>query len=758
MKDDISGSITDPAKEVRITFHASQATKLSATLTDDPRARSLFGALGAAGLSLTLCDDAGTDLGVAGTKHDLSKPPIVRWRAFPLPSTGDFTLIVRATGTGTWRLKLAGVLASTRADETTVALAKDATDELAFEGLAGGKASWTLSRSGAGSKFKGEAVTIRQPDGSDLADVEQDPSGSVTLLQDGTHTFVYRNAGTAAGDGRAVVTVKPPRVVKRTVHVRPAGAVLVPVVAKIDPPRAFHKEDALAVTIRGRDFESGCDVRLVRAGRPDIVGSAVTVRSEAEITCVFDLDTADTDPDSRTSVGTWTVGVWNAPEYTTPDDPSTLVKDSLTRSLAKKFACLSASSITLPAGVVKATEVWYVEFNDDFQDDLDAMGLGSTDPTTRARCRSVVEAYTILFLRDLFLANETFGTLKKNTSVPVSFIVGKPARVAGDPGVDYNRIEVGGTWQAGDPQDPAEPLPWGASGLPGSEIDFENTKREDLGVLDASSVRIGLGARTGVLDPSNAFAASGWVVATQPLRDARLVAGDAGYFTTSFIPANQTQADRYAAIANQVTRASREIAAIVAHHVGKAMGLSDGASSGPMSNPTTAGDLWATQTSAKYANQEVSYLRDHAVPHQLPGTSRQLQIVYLPLLTQQAAQLADCVTPMAYSAKFKFVGGRPNAVPADYRVQYVAGGVFPPSQLTLSFDSISGTVPVSPDGNASNFSCYAAVFRIVLTDTVRGGQRFFRWRLDTYPDVNHPNFPQVLRQQAINCIATLPPK
>lgn len=755
LKDDLAGELADAAKEIRIAFHATAGTKLSATLGSDARALGQTGADGAAGLTLTLCDAQDADLDVDATKYDVSNAKLVRWRAFPLPATGDYTLIVRAAAPGTWRLQLSGVVAATHAEETTTALGVDQTDELEFDGLAGGRATWKLSKATKASKFAGEAVRIVQPDDTDLTGVAETASGSVTLLQDGRHRLVYRNGGSAAGDGKAKVDVKAPKLVRRTAYVRPDETVFVPVVTKVEPSRAFHREDALALTLNGRDFQTGADVRLVRAGRDDIVATDVVVGATA-ITCVVDLDTKDTT--DETSVGSWTVGVWNDPEYATPGDATTLVKESATRSLAKKLTSLSAASITLPSGVVKGAEVWYVDFNDDFADDLAAMGISSTDANVNARAQVLIQAYTILYLRDLFGANETFGTLRKNVSVPICFLVGKPPAVAGAPGVDYNRIEVGGAEQAGDPHDPAEPLAWGASGLPGSEIDFGNTRRDDLVAVDDDGNRVGLGARTAVLDPTLPHSASGWVTATAPLRARPLRTSDLFVFSTNFVPQSQAEADRYAEIVKQCERVSREVAALVAHHVAKAMGAPDGSPTGPLSNPTTSGDLWATLGSPEFSTSELSTMRSAAVPHQLPGQSRQLQITWFPLLPTRVSPLPDCVTPTSYSATFGFVGGRPNAVPGDYKVQFVLGGILPPPQLGLSFNAISGNVPVSSDGNVNNYMCYAAVFRIAVTDNVRGVTRLLRYRLDTYPNVNDPGFPAALRPSAQACINTLPPK
>ena len=745
LKDDLAGAIVDVAKEVRIKFRVlSQGGngKLSATLDADKRSS----APAATGLTLRLCDAVGTDLGVTGSKYDLTKPgKSIRWNKFPVPATGDYVLIVRAATAGTWRLTLAGTQGKLGFEDTSPGIAPGATDDIEFDGLAGATASWTLDRTGKGPKFVGEAVEILQPDGQPLDGVATKATGNVKLQQDGRHRFVYRNAGTAANDGAHVrIAVAPPKLVKRTGYVAPAGTVLVPVVTKVTPPSAFHRETAIPVTITGRDFQTGADVRLFRNGRDDILGTSVEVMSETKIVCVFDLDTNDTE--GKESVGTWKVGVWNAPTYGTPDDRSTLEKDSRTRSTSKSFTCLSASSIQLPAGVVKKTEVWFVDFNADFQDDLDKMGLGSADETARDLARNAVEAYTLVFLRDLFLCNETNGAITRKTSVPVSFIVAKPGAISGKPGTDYNRIEVGGEHQAGDAHDVAEPLLWGYA-----DIDTGNATREDLSVKDALGVRVGRGARTAILDPTANTAASGWATAMQPLRTRALGANDRRYFLRGFFPNDQSQADRYKEIVEQCTRAAREIAAIIAHHVGKAMGIEDGVALGPMSNPTLAGDLWPTTASLQFSAGEIATMRANAQPSRLPGTTKPLVVGFFPLVTTHTYLLEEATTDKTYGApseaRFGFVGGRPNARKTDYRVQYVVGSVVPLG-LTLSFDGLDGKPPLWISQVSNQFYYARAIFRIAVTDKERDTVKFFQYRLNIVPDI--AKLPVQLQQLATN--------
>jgi hypothetical protein len=759
LKDDLAGSLVDAANDVRIGLYAGAKSKLSATLGPDKQSEDVA----ATGLTLTLQRKDGTDLSELVAPHDKTKPGgPVKWKNVVLDQTGDYVLIIRAATPGTFRLTLGGVAKALTVSETRTAVppAGDPLPELAFDGFARGTVSWKLKPRTTSSRFKGEIVRIVQPDGTDLPEVDLVASGKAVLLQDGAHRLVYDNIGTQAGDASVSITASPPKLFKRRGYLRPEGTVLVPVVTKLVPNRAFHKDNELRMTVQGRDFQAGADVRLVRNGRADILGTNTDVISETEIFCTLDMDTTDTSEEN--SIGKWTLGVWNAPVYGAPEDPLTLVKESLTRSLSKKLESVSSANILLPNGVVKGTEIWYLHFNDAFQGDLNAMGLGSSDEAVRDAARGVVEAYATLFLRDLFRVNETSGALPKSGAIPVSFIVGKPGQAAGTVGEDYNRIEIGGAWQDGDPQDPAEPLRWGASGLPGFEIDFNNTHRDDLSINDASGERIGLGARTRVLDPDAPTAASGWQLAMLPLKTRPLTVFDRQYFVAGFFPDSQGEADRYREIVTQITRASREVAAIVAHHIGKAMGAEDGSETGPMANPAASGDMWPPTRDLAFTETEATTLRTNFVPHQVPGKSGQLRVVYFPIITTQAGLLDPCVTTepaSTYNANFGFVGGRPNADPSDFRVQYVVGSTLPPPQLKLTFAGLNGKVPITPTGNPADFTCYAAFFRIAVTDSLRGGVRFFRYRLDTYPDLaNLPPSYNLIKPSIQAAILALPPR
>lgn len=740
LKDLLFAEIPDAAKEIRVEVYASAGSELSADLTPDATPGTA-----ATGVALTLCDGSGAEVPVAGTKADKSKEgtDAVKWRNVPLPAAGPYTLIARAATPGGIQLKLGGSAAASKTTvESTVPAAVGAETSAAFAGVRGGTVKTKLKKRG-NSKFVGTPVRIERPDGSVVFTFLEDSGQAQPILDvDGTHTLFFRNDGNAAGDWTAKITVSPPKLKKRTAYVRPEGTALVPKVKKLDPDKGVHFDPELRLTILGADFQPGVDVRLLRNDFFDIVATDVDVISESEIRCTLDLDTRVNE--GKQSIGKWTLGVWNAPQYTVVDDPFSLVKQSPTSDRSKPFNSVGAGSIRLPDGVEPESEVWFLDFNDGFQSDLNRMGLGSEDPEVRTLARNAVEAYVVASLRDLFGVNETSGNIGKNGPVPVSFVVARPSRVAGDPGVDFNRIEIGGDYQNGDERSQSEPLLWGFA-----PVDPGNVAREDLSLLEddgqGGTRRVGRGARTGVLDPDLPSADPTWTAATSPLRNSPLIRLDRRFFLPGFSPGNTFEANRYRDLVQQFERCSREIAAIVAHHIGKAMGVADGGT-GPMQNPSSAGAMWLTHQSLSFGAGDLTTLGANAVNSDLPGTSDKLNVGFFPLVSTRPGLLPNATTDEAYTTTWDFVGGRNNAIPSEYKVQYVRGSTVPIG-MTLSYAGLSGTPPLFLTTNV--FYCSLAIFQIAVTDERRGGTRFFIYRLNVLPNI--PKLPSSLQPQATQC-------
>ncbi len=750
-KDELRGFISQNTTEVHVLLRAPAGSTLDATLAPDA-------ALGAAAseLELMLCAIDGATIEVAGTPADRSKPGsgVVTWKGVPLPESGEYTLVVRANMPGGYLLKLGARDAKLVVDETsTEDLALDATASVEFDGRVGDVLRYDLSP-GPKSKFRGELRRIVRPDASDVAGLGTGPKGKLTLDADGRFRLEFGNAGSAPGAWRALLRTTPRKAQKRRGVVSIAQTGLVPVVRRLSPSRGVQVDTALDVTLSGRDFQPGMDIRLERGGRAPIIASDVTVVSETEATCTLNLDTRST-PDGA-STGTWRVAVRNAPLYGDPDDPTTLDTDTLLVDTSRSFKSLASGSVRLPRGVIKQTEVWQLHFNADFAEDLDRMGLSSVDADMRRVARDVMEAYVLAYVRDLFGTNETNGAVK-GSAVPVSFVVDDVTSVAGKAGETYNRIEIGGAAQAGDPTDAAEPLAWGHA-----DTDTGNQRRDDLSVEDADGNRIGLGARTRILDPrgANPDASAAWRQAMQPLRANPLTDADLRYFTGRFNPGNATQNARYAEIVTQFERAAREIAGIVAHHVGRAMGLAT-AGSGPMAAPTESGSMATERTTLAFSSADMATLRGNAVAHELPGKSDLLRVSFFPIVDRQPELLPNLTTATAYEVKWDFVGGRCNAVPADYRLSYLQGS-HRPLGLTLSFTSLAGTAPTCLNGatctSIGDVYCRVAVFAVQVDDTVRGGGSLLYHRLKILPNLaffqGSPIFPSV--QNCYNQVLAAP--
>ncbi len=745
MKDVLAGSIADPANGVGVRTYVSAGSTISATLSSTSAEGTPI-----SDLRLTLYDDSGTDLGIAGGEFDKSVPGtgVIKWKKVPLSpagAAGGFTFVVGGSSAGDFRLSLSGTMAKlVESTQSSSDLGVGAETSVDVDGLRGATLTFALTP-GTGSKFKGELVRIERPDATPIEGAPLAAKGKVVLDVDGTHHLVFRNAGTAAGSWKCVRTVSPPKQFVRHGFVRPAGTAFDPVVTKVSPAKGFHKDDMVAMTLTGRDFQSGADVRLVRKGRADILATGIQVVSERSITCTLNLDTTAT-PDGP-SIGTWNVGVWNAPEYGTPDDRTTLVRDSPTNDTSKTFASVAAASITLPPGVIAGAEVWQLQFDADFQIDLNRMGLGSSDPAVRGAVNQIVQAYTVCFLRDLLRANGTNGKLAAGYSPPICFIVGNVPSVAGKPGVDYNRIEIGGAYEVGDDHDVSEPLMWGYAPL-----DPGNTHRDDLTVEtddgSGGQVRRGWGARTRVLDPNAPQANADWIAATAPLRNTPLDSTDRKYFSSSFFPSSLSDANRYHDIVTQITRASREIAAIAAHQIGRSMGLSTGGS-GPMASPSSAGYMWPTPAGLAFADPpDLATLRTNAVPHQLPGKTVPLLVAYFPLVSMQPYLLPDLTTDTNYSVSWNFVGGRPNALPSDYTVA-ITYGIKPLGITTLDFNGMAIKAPLYLDASQGLFYAVLARFELDVTDRQRKDTTAFLYRLNVLPNIPELR-PGVEQQNATN--------
>lgn len=758
LRDEVRGQIAEAGTPVHVEFYAPPGAKLSLLLRPDTKGET---PTGADGLSLELCGPDGQLIPVAGTKADKSKPEkdLIRWRGVPIEQGGVHQLIVDASIAGGFRLVLSGTGGRQKlSTESDGNLLPGNTEELRFEGATGAKVTLDLRRMNK-QTFVGEVVAVLRPDGTELVPEDSDPGVRKLVLDaDGEHRILFRNGANTGGGWRSTINVRSPAVKKRRAFLPLEGSdvALVPRVQRVTPDKAFHRDRALELTLTGRDFQPGLDVRLTRKGRTDIVATAVQVLSETEITCLVDLDTKTTT--GETSIGKWKVGVFNAPTYSNPEDVLTLEKDTFTSHRTKTLESRSAGSITLPQGISDDTEVWWVNFVPQFQDDLDRVGLGSENPEVRALARAVVEGYVIAYLRDVFGQNETNGST--GNGVRLSFVVTEPPEVAGEAGVDYNRIDVGGNQRGdlGDPDQADASLEWGFS-----PFDDGNQSRESLVFVETDDegveTRVGHGARLQFLDPLRGGADASFIEDTTPLRNTPLRGIDRIFFSDGFRPRTTAEATRYGDIVLQIERVSREYAAVVAHHIGRCMGVASGGG-GPMATPTTAGGFWEERNSLSFVTADLTTMRSQTVPHQLPGRSKRLVVNFLPLRSMvplTSAQnfvhvLPDLTTDVEYTAELLLVGGRPNALPEDYRLRYIIGSDVPIG-LERTFTDMTGTIPTLTANSTLNCLGRPHVFQFAIEDRDRNSVWFSIFRLNVLP--NLAVVPTQLRAQAQSCTTAI---
>jgi hypothetical protein len=215
------------------------------------------------------------------------------------------------------------------------------------------------------------------------------------------------------------------------------------------------------------------------------------------------------------------------------------------------------------------------------------------------------------------------------------------------------------------------------------------------------------------------------------------------FFAPGFRPTTVGEANRYRDIVNQVTRASREIAALIAHQIGRSMGLAPGGQ-GPMQNPSTAGYFWPTTAGLSFVQSDVSLLLANAATTTLPGKSSTLGVTYFPLLATQPSLLPDSTAGVPYAVNWNFVGGRANALPTDYSVNVLS------TMPVLSGIPLQGTVAATIQGlTIVNSPVYLdlsqglpyggiAYLRLSVSDTLRKVTIVLFYRLNV-----QPNFQQL---------------
>ncbi len=720
MKDTYAGLFESADAEVHFEFFVGASTKFTVKVegeTDDE----------APALALRLFGPDGNEIVVTGTNKDKSKPQKnrVEWKNVKLEQTGRHRFELGADGPGAWSLRLDGnpkdVIDVTESNEPLAAGEEAAVD---FVGLAGGRVAGTIKAPGKKNKLKGEFTRVVEPDGNVLSASDLDESGRLFLRQDGDHQVFFRNIGKEAGDWKVQVKARTPSLKRRKGLVDGDGVTWKPKVEKVQPKKAFHLETALRLVLTGRDLQKGLDVRLTKnSHETDILGTEIDYISDTEVHFTINLDTT-ASADGR-SVGNWKVGVWNDPQYAVDGDRTTLDKSSVTVDDSFKFKSLSDGDIALPRGTENETEVFVLEFAGGFQNDIERMGFGSTDSVVANSARQRLEEYIILYVRHLFLVNETLGRVG-SSAVPLCFVRGSVPGVAGSAGDAYNVLQVGGEMEASDPRDPQESLDWGF--VP---FDAGNSARGVFRQKLDDGTRVGLGVRLRFLNPALPEASASWIEATLPLLGEALTFDDRRYYQSGYFPYTIDEAERMEEIVLQTERVAREIAAVVAHHIAKAIGTDSGGS-GPTANPTVAGEMYVDRTSLFFDDADIVDMVGRAVPHGMPGKADRLTIPWFTLATTQEFRLPDALTDEEYFGPFALFGGRPNARNNELKAGYHSSSDKPPG-MELRIQGIQGTSPLYLNGRVV---CGIYNLRIRFTDTKHDVSSSIRWQTRLFADVD----------------------
>jgi hypothetical protein len=559
-----------------------------------------------------------------------------------------------------------------------------------FDAPAGSKMRYAVKPLTPGSTFT--MRSLQAPDDSETPLTEFTGSG-IVLDQDGTWDLLVNNDGPAPAEVAITVILTLPKP-RGVLYLSPSGFGAAPKVTTVTPKKVLDDRPALGIAVTGSGFDPAAVIRLERKGETPLLPTAFSITGEG--TAMADFDPTGAPP------GGWKLVVEN---------PSG-------GAGGRTLVVQRAGSVKLPPGLRTETEAWWLDFDGPaFRDDLDGLGLGSSDENVRFLAEAAVKSYAMFWLRAAFRLDPLTGREIEGTSAPVSFCLEPPPYTVGSAGVEYDRLVVGGAAEGGDPSSNPN-YAWGDG-----PYDAGNASCDDV----SPEGGLGRGVKTAAL---LAPASGPYHDALQPLKAIPLGPGDLKYFYSDFLPASQAEGLRYRDIAAAANAAGREIAGTIAHFVARAMGIPDGVS-GLSSVPTTPGTYFALSTFG-FSQAEIDALRTPgAVRPGLPGKERTLKARWFPYREGSGYLLPNATSTEAYAFNFVVAGGRPDRLDGDLQFTGVAG-VIPAGFNLLATGGLSGTSPLRKPDSSLN----AGVFRFLvrLKDKVSGEVIFFSHRLNLLVD------------------------
>jgi hypothetical protein len=345
--------------------------------------------------------------------------------------------------------------------------------------------------------------------------------------------------------------------------------------------------------------------------------------------------------------------------------------------------------------------------------------------------RKVMRAYVLYWLRSYFELPGYTGEVT-GSNVPISFVLDEAPTVAGTAGVDYNRIEIGGAALRDAASDNPD-LSWG--NVP---VDVDNAIVDDIsdGGPEEETARVPVFE----MRPSNESQTTKlWRDTFEDLVAAPVTDTDAGLFSSNparFLDQNDDNIVRYRLIVRSIEVLSKEIAAVTAHHVARAMGIENSTETyGLMQTPALFG-LFSSEEGLSFTEDELSDLQLLAKPMLLPGKSGVLRMKPFQMNPGQPSILTALAGISNQEFEFYPTGGRPDRTPEDmrYQVYYNSSA---PLGVTWPNNAATGLMRASPPTfYLGTWYADAVYFRVVATDSVDGRSTAWTHRLNVLIDVS----------------------
>jgi hypothetical protein len=541
------------------------------------------------------------------------------------------------------------------------------------------------------------SLFVLDPAGRPL-DVDADP-----VFAPSTGTYTVRVRASEGFAGRYVLNLKvysqrnmPKR---RDLWLSPHGFGPAPDIRAAAPDEALRSEPDLRIELTGENFAAGAEVVLRRGSfliRGDVLESAddlLRVRFRYE----------------RVPKGRWSLTVTN---------PSG-AEDR------RRVTIWALRDLILPAGVVDGAEVWFLDFTDEFESDLERFGLRGDDETVNGLAREAVKTYAVRLLRHHFGQPGERGEAVWR-GVRVCFLLERPTRLAGD---RYNRIEIGGDARPDAPSDNPD-LPWGY--VP---VDEGNRRFDDIGGEgDRNTAKLPTGEMAPSVAPVvNPLVSPSFADDFEPLLDRPVEAGDAGFFgpESGLLLTTDDAIARNADIVRATERLGREIAAIVAHHAARAMGVGNG-DDGIMGTPELFGEFSEDRRIA-FGRPESELLRLNSRDSDLPGNSVALIAQPFPLAPGQG--LMEVFSGESFDESLNPVGGPPELRFEEYDITTQVSRLPVGFEITAENDLV-GNPPAADPGNPGAYPRAATLIRLFLTDPETQLPREFRYRINLLVDLD----------------------